>query len=282
MPDKPGFAEEYSGSQSQLVKKACLYLATKLGDHIHDLVVVGGMVPSLLIDQENLSEGIPIHVGTRDLDIGIALGILEKERYRELSARLRDAGFGQDRNEDGQATRQRWKFEAKGKGKVTVDFLIAPTDEKERGGTIRNIESDFAAIVTPGLSLAFKDTQRVALSGETILGEKAAREIPVCGPGAYIVLKALAFQGRGENKDAYDLWYVLRHFGSGVDDVFRHLELLSTHPQAQRALKVLRRDFANPQMLGPRRVADFLFKRADANTQRDVVADVKALLDRFE
>jgi hypothetical protein len=34
-----------------------------------------------------------------------------------------------------------------------------------------------------------------------------------------VVLKALAFKNRGENKDAYDLVYLLRHFGKGVDDV---------------------------------------------------------------
>ena len=32
----------------------------------------------------------------------------------------------------------------------------------------------------------------------------------MCGPGAFVVLKALAFRDRGEPKDAYDLVYVLR------------------------------------------------------------------------
>ena len=43
MAEKPRSADEYSGSQSQLVSEACLYLATKLGDHLNELVVVGGM-----------------------------------------------------------------------------------------------------------------------------------------------------------------------------------------------------------------------------------------------
>ena len=56
MPKKPASADEYSESQSRLVQEACLYLATKLGDHLDDLVVVGGMVPYLLIDQKKLGE----------------------------------------------------------------------------------------------------------------------------------------------------------------------------------------------------------------------------------
>lgn len=41
----------------------------------------------------------------------------------------------------------------------------------------------------------------------------------VSGPGAFVVLKGLAFRLRGENKDAYDLVYVLLEYGNGLDDV---------------------------------------------------------------
>jgi hypothetical protein len=33
----------------------------------------------------------------------------------------------------------------------------------------------------------------------TIMGERATRSIRVCGPGAFVVLKALAFDHRGES-----------------------------------------------------------------------------------
>ena len=47
--------------------------------------------------------------------------------------------------------------------------------------------------------------------------EQPTREVWVCGPGAYVVLKALAFRLRGENKDAYDLHYLVRNYGAGID-----------------------------------------------------------------
>ncbi|MEN8151655.1 MAG: hypothetical protein ABFS86_17700 [Planctomycetota bacterium] len=50
MDDKPATAEGYPGEQVALVRSTCLYVATKLGDLIDDLVVVGGLVPSLLVD----------------------------------------------------------------------------------------------------------------------------------------------------------------------------------------------------------------------------------------
>jgi hypothetical protein len=53
MPDKPSFASQYSREQAELVRQTCLYVATKLGDLLDELVVVGGLVPSLLIPERN-------------------------------------------------------------------------------------------------------------------------------------------------------------------------------------------------------------------------------------
>ena len=84
---------------------------------------------------------------------------------------------------------------------------------------IKYIEHDFAAVITPGLRLAFLDRQEILLSGETIFGEKAQRPIWVSGPGAFVVLRALAFRMRGENKDAYDLYYHIRNYGTGAHQI---------------------------------------------------------------
>lgn len=96
-----------------------------------------------------------------------------------------------------------------------------------------------------------------------------------------MVLKALAFHNRGENKDAYDLYYVLRNYGSGVADVFAKLEPLLDEPDAKQALEVLRRDFGEVENIGPRRVAEFITGGSDDDLQADVVGFVGELLRRF-
>jgi hypothetical protein len=73
MPEKPSRAAEYSKEQVQLVTATCLYVATILGDHMEQAVIVGGLVPSLLIDQKNLPDGADSHAGTMDLDMGLTL-----------------------------------------------------------------------------------------------------------------------------------------------------------------------------------------------------------------
>jgi hypothetical protein len=279
MADKPKTAAGYSSQQAALVRSTCLYVATKLGDMMDDLVIIGGLVPSLLVDQTKLPTDVEAHVGTLDLDVGLQVALLREGRYRTLSERLRDAGFKNDTNDKGTPTRQRWRVT--GNGTVTVDFLIQPTLPDDKGGKLRVLEPDFAAIIAPGLGCAFRDRQRIKLSGETLRGELAARDVWVCGAGAYVVLKALAFDSRGENKDAYDLYYVLRSFGSGTTDVAERLLVLVDDPDAQKALAILRRDFLDPRGVGPMRVAEFLTGGRDDDLQADVVGFVEQLLTRM-
>ena len=214
--------------------------------------------------------------------MGLSLAVLNAERYEDLTARLRRAGFEPDVNEAGNPTFQRWKIEPSRNLKVTVDFVVPPSLDEDEGGKIRHIEKDFAAVITPGLQLAFQDRQRISLEGTTILGEQASRDIWVCGPGAFITLKALAFGIRGENKDAYDLYYVIRNYGSGMDDVLKHLIPIRHEHALQKALQILRRDFSDPDGLGPRRVAEFLYRSPNDEVQADAAGFVRELFRELE
>ncbi len=254
MPEKPIRASDYQPEQAELVRSTCLYVATKLGDLMDEVVVVGGLVPSLLVEQSDLPEGLQPHVGTMDLDIGLKLALLDGGRYRMLSERLRDAGFTQDETEGGRPTGQRWRIT--GPASVTVDFLIQPSRETDQGGKLRNIEEDFAAVIVPGLELAFRDRRQVSIAGRTPFGEKARRDVWTCGPGAFVVLKALAFRSRGENKDAYDLFYVVRNFGKGVGDVIECIRPLLDHAEARRAVEILREDFSDHDAVGAAHILD--------------------------
>lgn len=276
MPDEPLRAADFSAEMLTLVRQTCLYVATVLGDLLEHLVIVGGLVPSLLIDQESLPAGAERHVGTRDLDLGLSLVLLEESLYHELSGRLRRAGFSQDVNDKGNATRQRWKIETP--AKVTVDFLIQPSLEGDNPSTVRGIESDFGAVIAPGLHLAFRDRVKLTISGRTPLGEQATRQVWVCGPGAYVVLKALAVVGRSAFKDAYDLYYLVRNYSGGVADVAAHLRPLLEDAQAQKALAILQEEFRTEDCTGPTRAALFLSAGPDDQIQADVVGFIGLLL----
>lgn len=272
---KPRTAAGYSPEMTRLVRATCLYVATKLGDFMDEVVVVGGMVPSLLIDQTALPPGVEAHTGTMDLDMGLSFGLVSEARYHAVADRVRAAGF-KPAVEDGKLIRQRWMHPDA--GGVTIDFLIEPATEGTKGGTLQNLESDLAAINTPGLHLAFQDRRVITIDDVTIHGERASRSVNVCGPGAYVTLKALAFRNRGENKDAYDLYYLLRSLDGGVGATAAALHPHLADPDAQRAIEILRADFTQHDGLGPLRTAEFLGGHND-ELQADVVGFVLQLLE---
>ena len=271
---KPATRDGYDRDQLDRVRRTCLHIATKMGDLLDEIIVVGGLVPYLLVDQTNLPLGLQPHAGTMDLDMGLALGLLKEQRYRELSARLRGAGLAPDVNDNGNPSLQRWTTGSP--QPVTVDFLIPPSSELDRGNRIRHLETDLAAIVTRGLELAFADRWWIELAGPIPSGAKATRNVPVCGPGAFTVLKALAFGNRTENKDAYDLFYVWN--GLGVANVAESLALLFPDTNVGSALHVIRRDFCSHDGPGPVGVAHFIAGRPDDDTQADVTGLAQALL----
>lgn len=275
MPEKPTTIAGYSGDQVARVTSTCLYIATKLGDLMGELVVVGGLVPALLIDQENLPNGASAHPGTFDLDLGISFGLVGQKRYQAVTERLSRAGFEPDVNEQGNRTRQRWRI---GDPAVTVDFLIEPENAKAQAGQTFSLTSEWAAVIAPGLHLAFQQNQLISVAGKTITEANASRDIRVCGAGAYVVLKALAFHNRTENKDAYDLYYVVRNYGRGASDVAQQVCSLLPDETAEEALAHLQSDFKSSNAVGPRAVAAFLFGRPNADTQADVVGFVRQLL----
>ena len=279
---KPLYASEYSREQSELVRRTTLYVATKLGDLLDEVVVVGGVVPSLLIPDESLPSGSDAHVGTKDLDLGLGLALLHEERYRNFTERLRQAEFRPDINENGNPTFQRWILDNAEDLKVQVDFLIPPSVNTEVGGKLKHLEEDFAAVITPGLHLAFADREEVSIEGRVFSGGKARRSLWVSGPGSFVLLKALAFGTRGENKDSYDLYFLLRNYGNGVEDIFKRIAPLLDDPDAQKAIDLIRRDFSEIDSIGPVAAARFLFKEMNDELQADFVGFVDELLKRCE
>jgi hypothetical protein len=87
-PEKPRHRSGYGREEFELVTSACLTVAVTLGAYMDDVCIVGGLVPALLIDAgRHDDDHDQRHPGTNDLDIGLALALLDDERYAEISAR---------------------------------------------------------------------------------------------------------------------------------------------------------------------------------------------------
>jgi Nucleotidyltransferase len=271
---EPTTGEANHPGSRRLVRRTCLEIATRLGDFLDEICVVGGLVPSLIVDQSDLHAAREPHLGTVDLDLGFSVGVLDARLYETIADRLREAGFAPDRNSEGAAIAQRWRS-AYG---ITVDLLIPPTRPDDRGGRLRNLENAFAAFIVPGLDLAFRDSEIVTIDDELPSGPRAVRQIRVCGPGAFVVLKALAFGNRAKATDAYDMYYVLRHHRLGAAAIGAVVARFGDDVHCERAIEILHRDFSEAGRIGPASVANFLGGRDEA-IQADAAGFVRELLE---
>ena len=270
--------DDYQAAGYETARRTCLHVATVLGDLLKtDLTVVGGLVPSLLVPQDRLPAGAEAHCGTLDVDLALALALLNTELYADVSARLRAAGFSVGEKEEGKMTRQTWRT-PHGLPEATIDFLIPRSQPGDKAGGIRNLEKDFAAIIMTGLEVVARDSQLIVVKGRTLLDEQAEREIRVCGPGAFVALKARALHNRGKEKDAYDLVYVLQYFDGGVEQVAEALKPLLDDIDVRDAIAWLAEDFAALDSLGPMRAARFRYGDADDALRADAWGLVQELL----
>lgn len=282
MLEKPATRAGYDPEFVRLVRAGCLTFAVEHPGLARESVIIGGAVPTLLIDPARLPAEVAQHVGTRDLDLGLTMAVRQAANGVAIERRLRELHFEPDRSARQQPTWQRWVRHTPGRD-VTVDFLIAPEPEGfEAGGKQVPLTRTLAATVTPALELAFQDCELIELAGETLDGQPATARVRCCGPGAFIVLKTLAFLRREKdherNKDAYDLDFVLRHFGVGPADVAVRLAPLLDHPEARLARDTLAVEFASTGARGPQRLARFLGRSGDDELLADSVGLVGALL----
>jgi hypothetical protein len=263
MPDsKSWIAREYQEQSISTVKSCCLKVFQALGAFREQIIVIGGLVPALIIDQsqvEDKEDPVQAHVGTFDVDVGFSLGIVLEEAYDDVVKRLERSGFERDNNNEGNPTNHRW-MTGKGSAGVTVDFQIPEDDETPPPGKLQRLTGKLSAIVTPGLELAFDNSNIIELEGRTPEGDRVVRKINICSPSGLLLLKGLAIGEREKWKDYYDIFYVLRNWAGGDEEVAEGMvELFQLDEQnnVKTCVKNLKRDFKSMDHVGPRNVARF-------------------------
>ncbi|MFQ5473385.1 MAG: hypothetical protein ACE5FA_10945, partial [Dehalococcoidia bacterium] len=78
---------------------------------------------------------------------------------------------------------------------MKIDFLIDEVDSSEGDWErIMHLTENLGALRVSGAHLAFDDAEWREIEGQTFDGDHVNRRIQVCGPAAFIVLKAIAFR----------------------------------------------------------------------------------------
>jgi len=250
---KPKHRGGYTTEHTELCERTLVTLLRGLGPWKRGLYLTGGLVPRYLIPERSpCGEQLPTHAGTTDVDLVVDLQFLASvEAYSTLEENLKELGFERGKNEAGRAQHFSWR-KAIGSGITIIVDLLCEADDPFDGGQVSELPGNrrLSALKLPGAHLVTRDYLEIDITAELLDGRGQSTEVVrVANVVPFLVLKALAYDDRAEEKDAYDLVYCLMYYGRGPEDVAREfadrLYRWPGEPFLPQTLDILRRRFAS-------------------------------------
>jgi hypothetical protein len=252
VPPEPQSAANYDDRTTAAVKAVLLEIGQILGSFQGKFAVIGGAVPWLLLENEEMP-----HVGTLDVDLGLDAEALGNGEYATLVQALMGNGYRQRQElRRFQLVRQVPAADGRGEIDVIVDFLM-PRDAE----IVKNsppLINEFAVQRAFGADLALRFYQMVAIEGPMPDGGRNRVEIAVASIPALLAMKGFALQGRHKQKDAYDVYYCVRNYPAGIEALVDACRPLLAHASGRRGYSYIGEKFNDVNGYGPTCVRRFV------------------------
>jgi len=251
---------DYSEEIVKSARSVLLEAIRLLGEYQDDIVVVGGWVPELLLPQAQEK-----HVGSIDVDLALNHRRFGEIGYRTVMELLVYHGYVQGKQP---FIFHRTVIQGDHEIIVEVDFLAG-----EYGGTGTKHRTQRVQDMRPrkarGVDLAFDQPVEIVIRGELPEGGIDESNVKVASISSFIVMKCMALKTRLKEKDAWDIYYCVRHFPGGIDALITELHTLLGHDLVQEALTNLAEKFSSPSAVGPTHVVNF--EEIDDLSERELI-----------
>ncbi len=273
---------DYTPDALIVCKRVLGTLVKRVGQYGPQIVVIGGLVPTLLLPQGEPKEftGEP-HSGTNDVDLVLDLRIPtigDEAFYTRLEQVLTEGEFRRLARGDGHSESV-WQW-VKRVDDITigVEFLGEQTTQQEKSGNARPIVSRIAAdeptqpwdeigaLRIRGAHLAYDDCVPRDLHVDLLdNGGKAIVNVFVANLLPFIALKAFAIRNREKDKDAADLVWILNNWDGGAAGaaIAAWQSCVRNDDDVADALTLLRTDFSAHDREGCCRYARFRLGKAE-------------------
>jgi hypothetical protein len=274
----PQSANDYNDRTTDAVKSVLLEIGQILGSYRGKFAIIGGAVPWLLLNQEDMP-----HVGTLDVDLGLHAEALGDGEYADLIEELMSQDYHKSEStKDFQLIREVPAREGGTPIEVVVDFLM-PRDAKIKKNRPALIE-DFRVLRADGADLGIEFNEVVAISGNMPSGGTNKVELTVCSIPALLAMKGHAMNGRLKLKDAYDIYYCVLNYPDGIEALAKDCEAVLKYPSGEEGFRYIDQKFDTIDGYGPTSVRLFveesriLGERTADQWQQDAFGQVDALL----
>lgn len=227
------FSDAIAASRAVLVEAMRV-----LGGLRSHLVVIGGWVPELRLPGRG-------HPGSLDVDVAVDMRSLPPGPYATIRQRLVEAGYRQDtvpsafvRDVAGVSSDFR----------VRLDLVGTPDAASGEAPSSRRAQ-ELQIPVLRGIEIALDSCDEIRIEGErpdrvsdTVVARIATLE-------SFICMKAFAMTERQKSKDAYDIYFCLRH--GDIDSLSAAMSAMQGNAQVREAIVLLNDKFRTINHLGP-------------------------------
>lgn len=269
-----GSSLDYSEGQKMAAHRVLVELVNLFNEYRDDIRIVGGWVPDLMFPGEG-------HVGSIDVDVLINHIKLKDRGYLTMSKILLRNGYKEHPEKYFSLVKQ-----------VQIDGILYDVDvdilagmyggiqKKKRSQHVQGVK---ALKATGGNFASEFDPQTVRIEAERIDGALDVARVNVIAVVPYFVMKTSAM-GRGKAKDADDLYFLIKHYPSGVNGLSKLFENYKDLKIILEMKEKLVEKFASPNHAGPSDVAAFMDLEDEEEigfAKRDAYEQMQALLARM-
>jgi len=263
---------DYSEGQKEAAHRILVELVNIFKEYEEDIRIVGGWVPDLMFPGEG-------HIGSVDVDVLINHLTLHDEGYQNMARILRGNGYREHPDKYFSFIKT---VEVEGVVyDVDVDILAGMyggTQPKKRSQHVQGIK----ALKATGGNFAFDfPPQKIHVEAKRPDGAYDVANVSVVAVVPYLIMKTAAM-GRGKAKDAYDIYFLLKHYRGGIKELAKEFQPAENRKLVQEMKEKLAGKFASADHAGPKDVVDFLGLDDDediALIKRDAYEQVQALLN---
>ncbi|MGQ0628138.1 MAG: nucleotidyl transferase AbiEii/AbiGii toxin family protein [Phycisphaerales bacterium] len=232
-----------SDDQAHASRAVLLDVLTILGLYLDGIVVIGGWVPELMFPGRG-------HVGSFDVDLALDARRIRADGYNSIRTRLTDQGYVQSDLHAGV-----FQKELPGQ-RTTITVKLDLVTGEQADATNPALIQDLNIGRLRGVELALDHTVTVSLSGQLPSGADNTVSARIADVPSFLCTKAFALNERKKEKDAYDVYFCLRHFAGGPRSLADACRPLLKVPRGREAMEILRQKFATLNSVGPRWAAE--------------------------
>ena len=275
---------DYPEEIVKLSKSAMLELWRSLRRYNEAMILIGGWSPYFILETF-AEEGYPHnHVGSIDIDIAINPKLVSEKEYVTMEQIILKRGYKQKKSTNTGVIP--FKFEKvfsrhKREISIEVDFV---SSFYGIGSRRHHQVSGLFARKCHGVDIAFDHYFEQNIKGSFPDDGETEEVIRIADVIASLTMKGIVLGERYKEKDAYDIYYLIKYYKTGPKDAATEINKYTSNSLVQEALKFIQKDFTDKDSPGPTWVAVFLRETEDNRNKRltDVHMNVSEFLKHIK